>query len=102
MSAERLIFSFAHLLLTLMYIVVIAWIYIAILMSVAEANASNGTILGAIITFLLYGLLPLGILSYIMGTQARKRTRRAADPLQVSIDTPNTGRHSPADTVPTE
>ena len=35
-----------------MYIVPIAWLYVAIMMSVAEASNSNGTVLGAVITFL--------------------------------------------------
>ena len=39
-----------------MYLVVIAWIYVVLLMSVAEATNTNGTVLGAVVTFLLYGL----------------------------------------------
>jgi hypothetical protein len=60
-----------------MYIVPIAWIYVALMMSVAEATNSNGTVLGAIFTFILYGLLPVGIVLYIMGTPGRKRLLRA-------------------------
>ena len=56
-----------------MYIVVIAWFYVVVLMAVVEATSSNGTLLGAIITLLLYGLLPLSIVLYIFGTPARKR-----------------------------
>jgi hypothetical protein len=59
-----------------MYIVPIGWIYVALLMSVAEATNSNGSILGGIITFVLYGLMPVGIVVYIMGTPARKRQLR--------------------------
>lgn len=59
-----------------MYIVPIAWIYVALMMSVAEATNSNGTVLGAIVTFVLYGLMPVGILLYIMGTPGRKRLLR--------------------------
>lgn len=59
-----------------MYIVPIAWIYVALMMSVAEATNSNGTVLGAIFTFILYGLLPVGIVLYIMGTPGRKRLIR--------------------------
>lgn len=60
-----------------MYIVPIAWLYVAFMMSVAEATNSNGTVLGACITFVLYGLMPVGLVMYIMGTPARKRTLRA-------------------------
>lgn len=62
-----------------MYIVPIAWIYVALMMSVAEATNSNGTILGAIVTFLLYGVLPVALVVYIMGTPGRKRAIRAKE-----------------------
>jgi hypothetical protein len=62
-----------------MYIVPIAWIYVALMMSVAEATNSNGTVLGAVFTFLLYGLLPVGLVVYIMGTPGRKRMLRARE-----------------------
>lgn len=60
-----------------MYVVVIAWLYVVLMAAVAEAVSSTGTVLGAIITFLLYGLLPLGIVVYIMGTPGRKRALKA-------------------------
>lgn len=59
-----------------MYLVLIAWLYVAVLMAVAEATASNGTVLGAIVTFVLYGVLPVAILGYILGTPARKARLR--------------------------
>ena len=60
-----------------MYVVVIAWLYVVLMASVAEAVNSTGTVLGAIITFLLYGILPLGIVVYIFGTPGRKRLLHA-------------------------
>lgn len=62
-----------------MYLVPIAWIYVALMMSVAEATNSNGTVLGAIFTFILYGLLPVGLIFYFMGTPGRKRAIRARE-----------------------
>jgi len=62
-----------------MYLVLIAWLYVTLMMAVAEATAPNGTLLGAIVTFVLYGLLPMGILGYILGTPGRKRLRRAQE-----------------------
>ena len=59
-----------------MYLVIIAWMYVAVMMAVAEATASNGTVLGAIFTFLLDGVLPAGLLAYILGTPARKARLR--------------------------
>ena len=62
-----------------MYLVLIAWLYVTLMMAVAEAAAPNGTLLGAIVTFVLYGLLPMGIVGYILGTPGRKRARRARE-----------------------
>ncbi len=62
-----------------MWIVAIAWIYVVLMMAVTEAMAPNGTVLGAVFTFLLYGLGPLAIVMYILGTPARKRALRARE-----------------------
>lgn len=62
-----------------MYLVVIAWLYVVLMMAVAEATNSTGTVLGALITFVLYGLLPMGIVVYILGTPGRKRALRARE-----------------------
>jgi hypothetical protein len=57
-----------------MHIVAIAWIYVTFLMAVTEASFVAGAA-----TFLLYGILPLAIISYIFGTPWRKARRRAAE-----------------------
>ena len=62
-----------------MYLVAIAWAYVALMMAAAEALSPQGTLFGAFITLLLYGVLPLGLLMYILGTPGRKRRRRAAE-----------------------
>lgn len=56
-----------------MYLVVIAWIYVVLMMSVAEATNSTGTVLGALVTFVLYGAGPAALVVYLMGTPARNR-----------------------------
>jgi Na+-transporting methylmalonyl-CoA/oxaloacetate decarboxylase gamma subunit len=63
-----------------MYLVVIAWIYVVLMMSVAEATNSNGTVLGALVTFVLYGLGPVALVVYLMGAPARSKAlkKRAA------------------------
>lgn len=58
-----------------MYLVAIAWLYVAVMMAIAEATHSQGSILGAIITLLLYGVLPLLLVLYVMGTPMRRRQR---------------------------
>jgi len=62
-----------------MYLVAIAWLYVAVMMSVAEAMHSQGTVLGAIVTFVFYGLLPVSLVMYILGTPSRKKARKARE-----------------------
>lgn len=62
-----------------MYLIAIAWLYVVLMMAAAEAMAPSGTLLGAFFTLLLYGLLPLALVLYLMGTPQRRRARRAAE-----------------------
>ena len=61
-----------------MYIVPIAWLYVALMMAVAEATNTTGTVLGGIITFLLYGLGPVALVVYLMGAPARRKAIKVA------------------------
>jgi len=58
------------------HLIVIGWLYVALMMAVAEATNTTGTVLGAIFTFLLYGLAPVALVVYLMGTPARRRAIR--------------------------
>lgn len=59
-----------------MYLIVIGWLYVVFMMAVAEATNTTGSLLGAIFTFLLYGLGPVALVVYIMRTPARKQAIR--------------------------
>jgi Kef-type K+ transport system membrane component KefB len=65
-----------------MHLVALAWIYVVLMMAVVEALAPGGSVLGAVITFLLYGVLPLSIVLYLMGTPMRRSVRRRAQAQQ--------------------
>lgn len=67
-----------------MYLIAIGWLYVALMMSVAEATNTNGSILGAIFTFLLYGVLPAALLMYILGTPQRRRKRKEQEAAQTA------------------
>ncbi len=61
-----------------MHIVVVGWLYVVMMMAVAEATNANGTLLGAIVTFLLYGVGPVALVVYLMREPVRRRRRKAA------------------------
>ena len=71
-----------------MYIVAIAWLYVAILMAVAEATHTAGTLLGGIFTFVLYGVLPLVLVLYVMGTPARRHAIKAQEEVELRAAQP--------------
>ncbi|HIV71617.1 MAG TPA: hypothetical protein H9903_11850 [Candidatus Aquabacterium excrementipullorum] len=59
-----------------MWIVVIAWMYVAVMMAVAEAFGPQGSILGGVVTLLLYGVAPLSLVVYLINTPMRRRKLR--------------------------
>ena len=61
-----------------MQIVAIGWAYVVLMMVLAEALGPGGSVLGAIVTLLLYGVLPMAIVLYVGGTRARRRARHRA------------------------
>ena len=85
-----------------MYIIPIAWLYVALMMAVAEATNTNGTVLGGVITFVLYGLGPVLLVLYLMGSPGQRKAIKAAeapspDPATSSAE-PDAGGHAPAAT----
>ncbi len=80
----------------MLYVIAIAWMYVVLTMTAAEALAPNGTALGALFTFVLYGALPLAIVLYLGSAPARRRARLAAD---ASAAQPDGGSHASGDAV---
>ena len=85
-----------------MYLVPVAWLYVTLMMAIAEATNSNGTVLGALITFVLYGGLPVTLVVYLMRTPARRKALRAREAASSAASAgsgdPDTGRHTTAAT----
>jgi len=71
-----------------MYIVAIGWIYVVLMMSITETSVTAG-----VMTFLLYGILPLVVILYLMNTPGRRRRRKEIEKEQ----SPESGSqdHSP-------
>ena len=86
-----------------MMLIAIAWIYVVLMVAVVEATSARGTLLGALFTVLLYGVLPLAIVGYLVLSPARKRARRAAESAASASDPivdPDQGGHPAGDAVP--
>ena len=97
-----------------MYLVMIAWFYVALMMAIAEAFSPVGSLLGAVVTFVLYGVMPMAVIGYILNSPARRRARRAREvaltatssaasaPLNASDGLPpNADGHAAGDTIAT-
>lgn len=63
-----------------MYIVAIGWIYVVLMMAITE-----NSVIAGIMTFLMYGVVPLAIILYLSGAQQRRRNRASAK--KSSMDT---------------
>lgn len=77
-------------------LVAIGWMFVVLLMAVAEAAAPNGSLLGAAFTFVFGGVLPLALLFYLAGAFAR---RRAVYMRAASAAEPRGSGHAPGDAV---
>ena len=92
-----------------MYLVPIAWLYVALMMAVAEATHPIGTVFGALVTFVFYGLAPAALSLYLIGTPGRRRAIKAraeaelasprAAPALATSNEPDAGGKAAADAV---
>ena len=85
---------------SVLLLVGVGWLYVVLMMAVAEAMAPTGTVLGAVFTFVLYGAAPLSLALYLLDTPSRRRRRRAAEAAS-SVEADG-GGHAPAHPVPAE
>jgi len=89
-----------------MHLVAIGWIYVALMMAVAEATSTTGSVPGAIFTFVLYGVAPVSLVLYLMGTPGRRRAIKAREAAELTeraaaeSTAPHACGEAPADTVP--
>jgi hypothetical protein len=64
-----------------MYIIAIGWIYVTLLMAVTETNITAG-----ILTFVVYGLAPLSLILWLLGTPMRRRRKPPEDTTEKHSD----------------
>lgn len=85
----------------MLYLVALAWMYVVLMVAVAESLSPQGTLLGAVFTVVGWGVVPLAIVLYILGTPARRRARRAAE-AATSGPQPDRSGHAAGDPVAPE
>jgi hypothetical protein len=61
-----------------MLLFAIGWFYVVLMVAVVEATSPQGTVMGAVFTLLFYGVLPVSIGLYIMGSAARRRAQQSS------------------------
>lgn len=54
-----------------MYLIAIGWLYVALLVAIADT-----TVVGGVLTFVFFGLGPLALLMWLLGTPARRRRQQ--------------------------
>ncbi len=91
-----------------MWIVAIAWMYVATMMTVAEAASPNGSVLAAIGIFFFYGLFPTALVMYLLNTPSRRKSRLVKEARELAqeqhdsalaLDDADAGRLSPGDAL---
>ncbi len=92
------------------WLIIIAWMYVVFMMAISEALSSQGSVLGAAITLIFYGIVPLSILLYLLGTpvrRARHQTQQPEPPSKAGAPskgagTPDCGSEAPGHTITPE
>ena len=72
-----------------MYLIVIAWLYVALMMAVAEATSPVGSVVGAFFTFVLYGVGPVSLVIYLIGTPSRRKAIKAREAAESAREEPS-------------
>jgi hypothetical protein len=82
----------------MLHLVALAWMYVVLMVALAEAFSPQGTVMGAVFTVIGWGVIPLSIVLYILATPSRRAARRAAE----SAADPDGSCHAAGDPVAPE
>ncbi|WP_423197332.1 MULTISPECIES: hypothetical protein [unclassified Cupriavidus] len=74
-----------------MYIVAVAWLYVALMMAITET-----TVVAGVLTFFAYGVGPVALVLYILGTRGRRRRRQALEAMAARENDQAPGNGPPA------
>jgi membrane protein implicated in regulation of membrane protease activity len=85
--------------MAVLWLVVLGWMYVVLAMAAAELISPQGSWLGALLTFVLYGVAPLALVLYLLGTPHRRRARQRQEQAAASAQQPDGRGHAPGDAV---
>ena len=76
--------------LSIVYILAIGWLYVTALMALTASS-----VVGGMMTFVFYGLLPCALLLWLLGTPQRRRNRLLAMRAKHIADKPDAEHSEP-------
>lgn len=80
-----------------MYLIVLGWLYVVGMVALTTATHPQGSVLEAVLVFLFFGLLPMGLAYYILGHGARRRKRLQAEQASADAAAAPVDRDAPKD-----
>lgn len=60
-------------------LIVLGWLYVAVMMALVQAFHPEGGLLSAAFVLLAYGVAPVALILYVLGTPARRQAWRARE-----------------------
>ena len=82
-------------------LIAIAWLYVVLMVALVEWLGPGGSALGALFTLFGWGVLPLGLVLYILSTPARRHARLRREHVAASAQPDGSG-HASGDAVTPE
>jgi predicted membrane channel-forming protein YqfA (hemolysin III family) len=84
----------------MLYLVALGWMYVVLMVAVAEAVSPQGSLLGAFFTVVGWGVIPLAVVLYILATPSRRAAQASTD-AAAAVDPDGSG-HAAGDAVAPE
>lgn len=85
-----------------MHIVAIAWVFVVGLLALVEATSAQGSLLGALVTLVFYGVVPLTVVLYVLGMPMRRRARARREASDLGTVDPDRSHHATGNAVAPE
>jgi predicted membrane channel-forming protein YqfA (hemolysin III family) len=88
----------------MLYLVALGWMYVVLMVAVAEVVSPQGSLLGAFFTVVGWGVIPLAVVLYILATPSRRAARARAEEASAAAAAadPDGSGHAAGDAVAPE